>query len=141
MRNKVVVFGLFLVGFVVLLSLNGCGQDAPVGPPGIAGSKGDAGPAGSSGSNGSNGTNGHDYTTSAYTFASNVTCQKFFTGYSAKKQTATSANLRIYHTENCSGAITTTLNSGTQEIYETSAFRATLEGTNATGLTLFVGNK
>lgn len=119
------IFGLWLI---VAVNLLGCASQTT---------------DGRNGTDGKPGKDGKDFTpaTAAYTFGSNTNCQKIFTGYSAKKQSNTSSNLRIYATENCTGSIKTTLKEGSNEVYETSSFRATLEGTNATGLTLFVGGK
>lgn len=116
--------------FILTLLTVGCGAF-----------KGDPGSNGSVGPKGDAGQNGKDYVTSAYTFGSNTTCQQIFSGYSAKKSGASTDILNVYSGATCSGSVLSALKATTNEVYETSTFRGTIEGTNATGLTLYVGAK
>lgn len=132
--------------FIITLFLYGCGQDntrrviyvqgerGPVGERGETGERGSDG-VGKDGKDGSNAV----ATVTTYTFASNTNCQLVATGISAKKPSASSNNLNIYATTNCTGSTSTVLqgNGGNNEGYmsddKTLFF---LEGSNALGLKL-----
>lgn len=134
-KNRTIAIGLVILGIAIsAIALSGCGADGENGRDGATGARGPSGFTGAPGADGS------DYTPAynTYTFGSNTTCQKVYTGFSAKKPSNSAATLRIYVTENCTGTILDTLKANGNEFYQTDNKQFLLEGTNATGLKLHV---
>lgn len=130
--ESTLLFIAAVVVFTVAL-LTGCGNEAAYVYDGKNGVDGAPGKDGKSAPT--------PQPTVSYTFGSNTTCQKIYTGYSAKKPSNSSSSLRIYSGESCSGSHLISMTAKSNDHFETASFSATLEGTNSTGLTLYVGGK
>lgn len=137
-NNKTVAVGLIILGVIIsVAALSSCGTDGTNGRDALAAPWGEDG---SPGTNGSNGTDGTNYTPvfDTFTFPSNTTCQVVYTGFSAKKPSASSSTLRLYGNATCAGTILSTLKASGNEFYQSGSVQFVLEGTNATGLKLHV---
>lgn len=73
--------------------------------------------------NGNNGTNGLNATASAvgFNFTGTVSCQDIGYGYSAKKSTSTSSEIRLYPNSSCLGSDINRLSEGGDEVFSPSS--------------------